>query len=41
VSVFVLSSPFDLLTYDCPVRYSMHAAVAVDQRHIRSKSSDR
>jgi hypothetical protein len=41
VSLFVLSSPFDLLTYHCPVRNSMHAAVAVDQRHIRSKSSDR
>jgi hypothetical protein len=37
VSVFVLSSPLDLLTYHCPVRSSMHAAVAVDQRHIRSK----
>lgn len=37
MSVFVLSSPLDLLTYHCPVRSSMHAAVAVDQRHIRSK----
>jgi len=38
VAIVVLPSPLDLLT---TAPCGMHAAVAVDQRHIRSKSSDR